>query len=294
MTNVVKPTHRDWEDLELIVENVEMIVCDAYERTSSNFTGGLLSLFPEPELPETASKLSTTSLLSRHTVERILNVLPGSDNLGVNRSERVNALTLRLKELPAYLWLARQSSYRDALALIRKKASEVKTKESIGDAIADAHRRQQGYAKDTSEYLLLKTFLPALILFSIYKSNAITPPYPTKAEMEKALSNAKQLSKFLNERFMVKQVIEVSPFLDKALASFVLAAKEKVNDYTKPKADDTLNARLYMERVIKGCWAAFGECSPTLVTHLSRLVDYEIDASDLSKKIKAVKGQLAV
>ena len=294
MKKVAAPTFQDWDKLQVIVDHVEMIVCDAYDPNERDRHKGLLGLFAvQPALPTTASKLRTASVLSQHLVDQVLAVLPGADNLGVNRRERIDALTGRLKELTAYQWLMRQPSYTAAVKLIQKKAAASSSKkESIGETLARTYKLQQGYAKDTSEYLLLKAFLAALALFLMYREHEIEPPFPTKAELEKALLHAKQLSQFLCMKFMVSSVVEISPFLEKNLNSFVLSTKEKLRDYTKPKADETLTSRIYQDRIIQGCWLSFGDCSPTLIQHLLGFVEYEVDPSDLSKKIKAFKVKL--
>ena len=94
MGKTVTPTFQDWLRLELVVDNVEMIVSDAYDVSEKNQRQGLLELLRvDSTLSATASKLSTASLLNRASVDQVLAALPGADNLGINRSERLELIT---------------------------------------------------------------------------------------------------------------------------------------------------------------------------------------------------------
>lgn len=295
MGKTVTPTFQDWLRLELVVDNVEMIISDAYDASQRSQHQGLLALLRvDSTLPATASKLSTASLLNRASVDQVLAALPGADNLGINRSERLEALSARLMELTAYQWLVSQSSFNAARKFVEKKrAPPIQKEESLGEGLARHYKLSSTYGKDTKQFLLLKTFLRPLSTFFLYENNRIEPPFPTKNEFAKAVTQARQLERFFKKKFLVFEVVEVSPFLQKALSDFVISGTARLLNYTKPKGDATLKKRIYLDAVVQGCWSSFGDCSATLIRYLLDFADYNVDDSDLKKKIRVFKERQA-
>ena len=270
-----QPTYNDWEELAVIVDNVERIVSDGENRLMSLLRGGLLGdPVPVASSPNRRSVLSYDILNARQApkadLERIMRVLPGADDLGVSRSQRIARLTGRMSEIKAFAWLNGHSEFGDAIRTVDRLAQH-------GGA----------YAKDTRLFLLLGVVIKPLRILIIRKTEQRPPMYPTKLEFEKAYRQTLALGKFIDTHKPIYGLVNVPIALEDSIAEFAVALKIALPTYRKPKNDGLLIEREYRDRLIQLLFSSFGECSRTILGHLLALVGYAPDQSDLAKILKA-------
>ena len=271
MANQKLPSLSDWDHLSMIVGAVDDIVSDApLEYVSAGLLGNL------PRHPKPISRLkrylTADTLLTMGRGAEMVKVMPGIDSLGDDPASRLIALQARMTELPAYVWLTLNPSYADAVRTLSRLS---KTK--------------LAYQNPAREFLFLNAILTPLQIFFFRKERGLVPSYPTKRELEDAYRNARDLYRFLKEKSAVRSVVEVSPYLEKALHAFETSLFEKKSAYRKPQDDGTLAERTFRDRVIEGLVLAFGECSATLAGHVLRIIGYSHDERDLKLKIKALR-----
>jgi hypothetical protein len=272
MRTKTEPTIGEWHDLQTIVSNVEVIVSDpppAYEYSSAP---GLLESYSDAKERDRAAQEHRTAVrrsdqllksVSGASGRQIVDILPGLDNIGHSRSERLNNLLAKMSGMTAYSWLRGNSAYGD---LLKSLTIIAKTRPS--------------YQRDTREFLLLHSIIFPMSLFLIQRQRNLTPAYPTKIELQSASRQVRAIVRFFEEKSAIYGVVDTPYLLRDDLRKLGSQIELALTTYRKPRDDGTLRERSLLDYLIPSLFSNFNECSPTLVEHVLAIVDVSYDRSD--------------
>lgn len=198
MANLKKPAFQDWEHLRLVVSNYRLIIDDA----PPSYVGrGLLGLPGEgswvvnrnSQLKERLPATNYSPFAEEQ--DELLKVLPGIDDIGVDRSSRIDQLLRRLTELRAYVWLSKQDSFKAALGTMKQRGKLTST-----------------YAADDARLRLIKALVRPLQMVLLMQEKKLAPRFPSKEDVEEASRHAKRLEWFFTNRPAVIATFDISPF----------------------------------------------------------------------------------
>jgi hypothetical protein len=271
MSHVDQPSFEDWNNLQIVADFAEEIVADMEPAT--NKLHGLLQGLPFSQGSISRLKWSLdgpTSLLgSVGPLYKLPKILPGIESIGTNRQERIDCLRQRLLELKAFQWINSEEGFSAVISTLNRIA-----------------KTDDMFAKDTRFFLLLRSISTPLSLLLFERKNNLPDTYPTLNEVKAANIQAQKLLSFLDTKGAIYGVVDVPVFMRTALINFTQSLGAINRSYRKPRDDGTLRERVFRDRVIRNIDAHFGKCSPTLISKVLDLVDYEHDESDLKKHIK--------
>jgi hypothetical protein len=284
-----------WDGLRLIASNVEFIVSDGPQpMTPGSFS--LLAVNQGQSAPRPRSMLAAAAsgefeddprwfhlavpILgdpSSTLHEAILAVLPGADQLGTTRQERIAVLRSRLTELESYRWLVNGVSYVDA-----KKAVE------------KAGKRKGGkFASDVAEFALLRTLIGPLSMFELARAIPAVLAEPKRPAVEAALKAAQKLQAFFvgHGGVYVAENVDVLAVhgLHKITASLqaMLRAAHKA-----PQDKETARQILYLDSLAVQMHQEFGACDVPTLLALAGIVDYRPDSANLYARVKRIAAAL--
>ncbi len=265
------PLVPEWQALQSIVGAVEEIVSDA-----PVVGGGLLGLLLqreaiEPRISRLKSSLKNPTLLFQDIPKALVKILPGIDDIGVERQARIDCLWARLSELKVVAYLERRSGYSEIFQALDRIAA-----------------RDAAYRKDTRRFLLLQAIVGPLHLLLFQQKHDLKPPYPTLLELKSAGVSAQRLSDFLKKKGSVYGIVDVPIALSTSLSKFVTEVDLAKRGYRKPRDDGLLRERDFGDQIIRAINTVFGKCSPTLVGRVLSFVDFEPDDRDLKARIKKI------
>lgn len=274
-----KPDWDAWAELARVCMSVDAIIEDGYP------PGGLLApswglLDPSPSSEDGPMPSKLAGYLVRPNADyytRITEALPGIENAGGNRAERLAVLMARLPELPAYAWLIKQPSYRED---VRAKLK--------GGALAAS------YQTDTAELVLLGVLAAPLgQYFSAiqFEDAGYLPKYPKRAQVTRAKNLAMELRTFLRDysALMVEDKInwQATFSIDALISDLARVEREHKRPTDPRKAFQTMT----VDRLIVETAKAFGQPSPALLVDLAAIIEYPIDGPNMSKRIReAMRG----
>jgi hypothetical protein len=282
VTRNTRPTSDDWFRLGELAANVDLVIDG--EEPHNRLLGLLAGLSPAPAADATISKLAV-KMLGRAApapgapaasvgitlddiAGRICETLPGAHDLGGDRQERLERLTSRLPELPAYAWLTRQENYRKALAVMR------------------GNRVHANYRVDTAEYRLLSVICDGLAAYHAITSVDGLVRYPKSKEIERVAKQAENVRRFFEENtglfFGAVQNWGALRGADAAAEELARLAKE----YTRPANQMTKMRRELSGRFLRGLVTSFGEVSVTLMERLCGLIDYPVSIPNIHAMVR--------
>lgn len=238
--------------------------------------GGLLGLLLqreaiEPRISRLKSSLKNPTLLFQDIPKALVKILPGIDDIGVERQARIDCLWARLSELKVVAYLERRSGYSEIFQALDRIAA-----------------RDAAYRKDTRRFLLLQAIVGPLHLLLFQQKHDLKPPYPTLLELKSAGVSAQRLSDFLKKKGSVYGIVDVPIALSTSLSKFVTEVDLAKRGYRKPRDDGLLRERDFGDQIIRAINTVFGKCSPTLVGRVLSFVDFEPDDRDLKARIKKI------
>lgn len=265
------PLVPEWQALQSIVGAVEEIVSDA-----PVVGGGLLGLLLqreaiEPRISRLKSSLKNPTLLFQDIPKALVKILPGIDDIGVERQVRIDCLWARLSELKVVAFLESRPGYSEIFQALDRIAA-----------------RDAAYRKDTRRFLLLQAIVGPLHQLLFQQKHDLKPPYPTLLELKSAGVSAQRLSVFLKEKGSVYGIVDVPIALRTSLSKFVAEVDLAKRGYRKPRDDGRLRERDFGDQIIRAINANFRKCSPTLVGKVLTFVDYPHDDRDLKARIKRI------
>ncbi len=269
------PLLQDWHPLSAILIWRKAILED--EPEPSNISGGLLGPWESDAIAGRKPQVRL-SVLGR-SVERglrgyesVLNVLPGAAHLGENPGSRTVALHSLMLQLKAYGWLSRQEPYARAIQTMVRLHSPSDVAETYGLTF----KLLDVLVAPLSEYLLV--------------SKSRKPAYPSIAEVNDAIGYVKGLQNFFRnsvglffDQSLKYEFQEEVRLLGQTLQTL------RVDGYKKPPIDGPTQQMRYVRTVARGLFMHFGKCSPTLLGHLTDLIQYYPDRSQLRKLSQAAK-----
>lgn len=277
------PTFEEWRSLHLIASHVDLIVNDGvYTPPTQDFLGGLLFArndSPPPKADDPISELralllTRTTLLGQGVERELIRYLPGIENLGRSRPERLQLLTTRLADMKAYYWLSEQESFRD----VRRSLERLS--------------KSGPYARDDVLFLMLRALVPPLQVFLFHKEHQIAPAYPSKEEVTDALRHARALAYFLKNRNPVYGAFNIPHNLHNALETFANELSAKKAAYRKPKDDGALHERNFRDQLVQALFNEFGSVSLSLLRNLLAMIDYMPGERELARQVSALQGPL--
>jgi hypothetical protein len=263
----------DWDDLQTIAENADLLVSDAdaeHEKT----VGLLRQLMKEPEPRKNRSKFEQAMLLTHTRKERILRIVPKAEDLGDFREQRIGKLNKIVSLLPAFKWLKSLPAYSDVLSTLNHLAS---------------NQKKPIYASDLRQYTYISALAPPFINYCFHQLRGKELVFPKRENIRKASKAAKELTQFFSD-FATPREVNMPMFdLRGSLQSLQIQLEKLGLSYATPRNTESLSQRLFCDDLIVSFLRVYGETSPSLVQKTCSLIEYEIDLSDLNKIIKEIK-----
>lgn len=275
------PEFGSWDELQLVVSNVALIVDDAPPSNALFGFMGLLDLAPKQPPPQNhESRLksqlkATPTLLTQGDERRLIEVLPGIDDIGSNRAQRLEALTRRLSELKAYHWLSAQPAFGSARAALKRLAKSSPVSK---------------HARDDALFLMLNALIFPLRVYQLLQAQGKKSSYPTKADVQEAYRHARALNRFFNDHTPVYGLFDMPGNVWSTLDVVVRELDANRNKYTKPKDNGQINERDFRDQLVRRLYREFDACSKQLVSPLLGLVNYEMGERDLVRCINELLG----
>lgn len=275
------PELKDWDALQLVVLSVNLIVDDAPPVNVLHGLMGLLSQpIQKPQATNSESRLkaqlrSTPTLLTGDTDKKLLELLPGLDDIGKNRAERISNLSRRLSELPAYHWLSKTQAFIDAKAALQRLAKASPASK---------------YAYDDALFRMLDALIYPLQVFHLLKERGLKSNYPTKADVQDAFVHARALQAFLRDHDPVYGLFDMPSNARNVLDAVTMELDANRKTYSKPKDNGQINERDFRDQLVRRLYLQFDGCSNKLLKPLLGLVDYDIGERDLTRCINELLG----
>lgn len=278
------PSFTDWGALLTVCSSIEWIVDDAQDAPQAG--GGLLSGFWSRvvggDKPSKRSKLGALVTAESRLVTpydwdlQLCKVLPGVEDLGQSRQERIQNLLLLLGKLPAYAWLRSQEPFRAALATMGGR---------VGALIP-------AYSSDIAQFRLIEAVAMPVSTFHVLTSQPGLIRFPTTAEADGALEAAKHVQRFLRVNTGLGKEHGIGWDESAAAARLVDKLAALVQEYqTRPTNELTKVKRQTLTAIIENTRRLFGKESPAVLVHLARLAGgYEIDKPNLAALIREIDG----
>jgi hypothetical protein len=290
--NLSPPDPQEWSCLQEVVRYVAIIVDDDPVSPTGLSSGGtLLTGFGQeahgPPLPPRsvlAGALASRTFFPARggsfngelappyaaVGEELLEILPGVDQIGATRAERIEALTKMLPQIPAYAWLMR-GTYPTALAHMKKKG-----------------KSDPAYASDDAEFRLLDVIIDPLWkhLHAMAHANKLIK-YPTRKAVENALKNVTELNAFLNG----STALHMTGRLDWNTARPIVKLGQELGallkDAYKPPKEAMQVSSLqthFLDTVIERAAKAFGSVYVPMVQAVAGIIDYHPERPFIYKR----------
>lgn len=221
------------------------------------WSGSLPSVGGMPSIPTLADSLC--------------DAMPGVQNLGATRQERLAALALRMPDLAAYNWLRTQPAYQQAVS-------------SMAGAVGRSH---PAYRADVAEYRLISAIGSPLCSFLSLSGQF---SYPSKDEIASKLKAAEKIKAFFSENTGL--YLGDAPNWEGSTAADTLVRelrKLQADWLAKPR-DELTYARLEVrDSFIRALAKSFGTVSTFIVAALMGLVGQpKADAAHIRARIRAL------
>lgn len=293
---MVKQTQWDrayWDGLQLIASNIEFIVSDGPQPWQQG--RGLFHLDDPATPPARRSRSMLAAAVAGDTNnpfgsfdvfvsslqtptgklhDAILSLIPGADQLGDSRQERIAGLTRRLPELECYRWLRDLGAYQDALRALKKVG---KTKGGM-------------FASDVAEFALLSVLIHPLSIFKLAEETPSVMAKPTRTDVAAALEAAQLLESFFATHGALYAAggIDVAAVL--GLHKITSALRAMLEAAHKAPGDkESARQILYLDMLTVGMHQKFGDCNVPVLLALAAIVGYHPDSSNLYARVKKIK-----
>lgn len=273
------PSHGEWDDLLQVCEHLGSIIEDA---ESLNMLARMMHFAGTSEdsrlavlaRRETAQDAPASTFESRW-VRHLCVVLPGVEKLGTSRTQRLHNLKDRLPELPAYRWLVSQQPYSAALRMM------------VAGQVA---ARKPAFAKDTAEFLLIRAIGLPLASFLAFTRSPGFIQYPTADALRSIAAAAEGVHEFLSTHrgLCFSEWLPWKAEEDaRALRDALQTAAEK---YQRQPATLVEMKKRTAVAFAKGLRFQFGQDSTAVVVELAKLIDYNIEASNVRAVMRELDG----